>query len=101
MHGTGERLQGELADDPAAAWLTTIGDVAHIDVRATLMTHDEAVIFIQYRGKTNVSQGLGFHPIYVTPVFETADPRYTWLNHVQAVGKGDLKTLTYEWFELR
>ena len=27
---------------------------------------------------------------YVAPVFETGDPRYAWLNAVQAVGKGKL-----------
>ena len=42
-------------------------------------------------------------PIYVAPLFETGDPRYSWLNSIQAVGKGllDGNRLSYEWFEAR
>ena len=40
-----------------------------------------------------------------TPVFETGDPRYSWINEVQAVGKGvlsaDKTRLDYEICELR
>ena len=39
------------------------------------------------------------------PVFETGDPRYRWLNLVQAVGKGimsaDLSRIDYEVYELQ
>ena len=44
-------------------------------------------------------------PSTIAPVFETGDPRYSWLNEVQAVGKGilsaDLTTLDYEICEVR
>jgi hypothetical protein len=42
--------------------------------------------------------------IYVAPRFETGDERYTWLNRIQAVGKGTLNqdlSLDYEWYEVR
>ncbi|MGA7912893.1 MAG: hypothetical protein WCC30_15295 [Candidatus Dormiibacterota bacterium] len=39
------------------------------------------------------------------PLYDTADPRYAWLNKIQAVAKGvvtpDLSRLDYEIFELR
>jgi hypothetical protein len=42
---------------------------------------------------------------FITPVLETGDPRYQWLNLVQAVGKGimsaDLSRVDYEVYELQ
>jgi Protein of unknown function (DUF3237) len=104
----GDRLRGEMAGAAAADWLL-IGPegTGTIDVRAALRTDDGAVIFVQYNGKSlgDFSQGLQWPVIiYVTPRFETGDERYTWLNSVQAIGKGivyeDL-TLEYEWYEVR
>ena len=41
---------------------------------------------------------------FVAAVFETGDPRYQWINSIQAAGKGilsaDLRTVEYELFEL-
>ncbi|MDJ0657696.1 MAG: DUF3237 domain-containing protein [Xanthomonadales bacterium] len=98
---TGERLNAKMKGRAAADWLTIVGSVATIDVRATVETDDGALIYIQYRGRADVSQGIGSSPVYVAPTFETSDPRYQWLNCIQAVGKGDLKALRYEWMELR
>ena len=41
--------------------------------------------------------------MYVSPLFETGDPRYAWLNTIQAVGKGEFvgSNLHYEWYEVR
>jgi len=30
-------------------------------------------------------------PVYITPLFETSDERYAWLNKIQAVGKGTVE----------
>jgi len=102
----GDRLRGELLGAAAADWMI-IGPegTALVDVRATLQTDEGAIIFVQYSGRMDVSQGLRF-PLtaYVAPVFETGDERYTWLNRVQAVGKGILNedlSLDYEWYEVR
>ena len=42
-------------------------------------------------------------PLYVAPLFETGDERYTWLNCIQAIGKGELDgtALAYEISEVR
>ena len=102
----GDRLRGELLGAAAADWMI-IGPegTALVDVRATLQTDEGAIIFVQYSGRMDVSQGLRF-PLtaYVAPVFETGDERYAWLNRVQAVGKGILNedlSLDYEWYEVR
>jgi hypothetical protein len=96
----GERLRGKLKGRAAADWVTIAGPVATLDVRASFETHDGAVVFVQYRGRLNVGTG---GPIYVAPLFESGDERYSWLNGIQAVGKGELNgnLLHYEWFEVR
>ncbi|GAB5413840.1 MAG: hypothetical protein Cons2KO_14430 [Congregibacter sp.] len=101
MSLSGARLNAELAGRAAADWLTIAQDVATIDVRATLETHDGANIYLQYRGRTDVSAGLGSSPVIVAPIFETSDERYLWLNAVQAIGKGDIAALRYEWYEIQ
>lgn len=97
------RLTGSLKGRAAADWLLLHGSVGVLDVRVTIETDDGAVIFAQYNGRMDVSEGLGARPVYVAPRFETGDPRYAWLNLVQAVGKGHFSglSLRYEWYEVR
>jgi len=66
-------------------------------------TDDGALIYITYEGRADWSEGPGTKPIYMAPKFETSDERYTWLNAVQAVGKGQLGagTVSYEIAEVR
>ena len=96
----GERLEAELEGRAAADWLTIAANVATIDVRATLRTHDDALLYVRYTGRSDVTGGIGTSPIIVAPVFETSDERYLWLNAIQAIGKGDLATRRYQWFEV-
>jgi hypothetical protein len=95
----GERIKGKGHGRASADWVTLIGTVATLDVRATFETDDGAIVLVQYRGRTDLAEGT----IYVAPLFETGDPRYAWLNAIQAVGKGKLDGthLTYEWHEVR
>ncbi|KAA0234205.1 MAG: hypothetical protein JJLCMIEE_01884 [Acidimicrobiales bacterium] len=99
----GERIKGKMKGHATADWLLVHGTVGTLDVRATFETHDGALVFAQYNGRTDTSAGPGGAPIYVTPRFETGDERYSWLNAIQAVGKGTLdgNRLSYEWYELR
>lgn len=103
----GERFQATLAGAAAADWMVRSGAIGVIDVRMAVRTHDNALIYIQYGGRldlTNPGAGL---IAYVAPVFETGDERYTWLNAIQAVGKGKLTLkdgaalIDYEFFEVR
>jgi hypothetical protein len=99
----GERLRGKNKGVAAADWLI-IGPegTGTVDARATIETHDGALIYVYYEGRRDFSQGMEA-PIYTAPKFETGDERYAWLNKIQAVGKGilDGTTLTYEVYELR
>ena len=101
---SGERLSGRLATATAFDWLVdSEAGVGAIDVRFVLRTDDGALIHISYRGRSDHSQGPATMPLYSAPLFETGDPRYTWLNLVQAVGKGVVKdsVIHYEIYELR
>ena len=102
----GDRLSGEMVGSAAADWLL-IGPegTGTLDVRWAFRTDDGAIIFTQYHGRADVSEGLNLPlTIYVAPLFETCDERYMWLNRIQAIGKGIVhedSSLDYEWYEVR
>ena len=87
---TGERLNATLASPAAADWLVRTGAIGVVDARIALRTHDDALIYMSYGGRLDLSNPAAGLYAYVAPVFETGDPRYVWLNAVQAVGKGKL-----------
>jgi hypothetical protein len=103
----GPRLRAQLKQGVAAAdWLVVSSDgTGFIDIRLTLETDDGGLIYVSYSGRRNmadVARGIDA-PVYVAPLFETSDPRYTWLNTIQAVGKGTVEgdLRVYEMYELR
>jgi hypothetical protein len=76
-----------------------------LDVRLTLRTHDGALIAMTYGGRfvrpAEVRDELADperralvspdrYYFRTTPLFETGDPRYAWLNDVVAIGSGYL-----------
>jgi hypothetical protein len=94
----GPKLQGEILPG-GGDWLLVGSDgVGRVDVRATIRTHDDALIHYEARGIIKIpvdglerlaaGEVLPFAETYVrtTPKFETADERYTWLSEVVAVG---------------
>jgi uncharacterized protein DUF3237 len=98
----GERLRATVKGRSNADWLVIgPGGVGTLDVRALAETDDGALIFIQYNGRMHASSPMG--PIYNAPRFETGDPRYDWLNRIQAVGKGRMEgmRLIYDVYEVR
>ena len=103
----GERLRAHLkAGVSAGDWLIVGPDgTALIDIRLTLETDDGAIIYVEYQGRRDFSQvyeGVDA-PVYIAPRFETSDERYSWLNKIQAVGKGlvDGDSRVYEIYEVR
>ena len=105
---SGERLNATLAGPAAADWLVRTGAIGVIDARLTLRTDDGALVYMRYGGRLDLSNPAAGMFAYVAPVFETGDPRYAWLNKVQAAGKGRLTMaadgtgrLDYEFFEIR
>jgi hypothetical protein len=94
----GPKLRGELLPG-GGDWLLVGSDgVGRADIRATIRTHDGALIHYESRGiikvpadgleRLGAGELLPFDETYVrtTPKFETADERYAWLTEVVAVG---------------
>jgi hypothetical protein len=94
----GPKLRGEILPG-GGDWLQVGTDaVGRVDVRATLRTHDDALIHYEARGiikipsdgLTRLAAGevLPFEETYVrtTPRFETSDERYAWLSETVCVG---------------
>jgi hypothetical protein len=99
-HFEGPRLKGKVMPD-GADWVVRRSDGATvIDVRLGLMTDDGAAIAMAYTGLLCIAEGavgrfrrnesVAYEETYIrtTPRFETADPRYDWLNRVIAVANG-------------
>lgn len=97
----GERLRGTLQPAPGGDWLLLRPDGATIlDVRVTLETDDRQLIYMTYRGvrhgpaavMARLAKGEAVDPasyyFRTTPVFETASPKYDWLNRIVSVATG-------------
>jgi len=95
----GERLRGSIVP-PGGDWVTARTDRSvQLDVRLTLVTDDDAVILMQYKGIAEPNLGVARS----APQFETGDDRYLWINNVQGVGVGTLHPeggVTYEVYSL-
>jgi hypothetical protein len=77
--------------------------VGTFDARCTWRTDDGAIIYVTYTGRSlvpaDVSEAFrdpakphvdpSRYKLHIAPVFETADPRYAWLNATLAVGVGE------------
>jgi hypothetical protein len=86
---------------PRGDWLQPLASgVTRIDVRLTMLTDDEQLIFISYNGvvahseqsAAKMAAGGVMTPadgayFVVAPTFRTGSEKYGWLNRVQAVGK--------------
>jgi hypothetical protein len=96
----GERLSGQVLDS-GNDWHPVRGDGAvTLDVRLVLKTSDDAMIGMAYRGirhgapevLARLDRGKEVDPasyyFRISAVFETATPKYDWLNRLLAVGVG-------------
>ena len=85
---------------PTGDWLRAMpAGCLRVDARMSLQTTDGALIYVSYGGVISVTpqnfarmaggETLTSEDMYfiTTPCFQTAHPKYAWLNHVQAVGK--------------
>ena len=95
----GERLRGRVVGAGGDWAMPGPGGAMLLDVRQVLETDDGAVVYVSYHGRCDRTRGT----YTVAPTFETSDERYTWLNLVQAVGKGTFADgwLDYEMYEVR
>lgn len=85
----GERLRGKVlpgGDD----WTVKRADgVIELDLRITLQTEDSALVYLTFAGlRDDAAPGA---PYFRTlPRFETASPKYAFLNRLLAVGAGEI-----------
>ena len=82
----GQKLKGTAL--PVADWILARPDgVNELNVRVTLKTDDDQLIYITYRGLMYTPKG-GELYWRTTPIFETGAAKYEWLNMIIAVGVG-------------
>ncbi|MDO8617036.1 MAG: DUF3237 domain-containing protein [Dehalococcoidia bacterium] len=96
----GPRLKGEVLPGGGDWALIRPDGALQLDVRATLRTHDGALIYASYGGLIVASQEvyarifrgedvpLSEYYFYTNPVFQTGAPQYDWLNRTLAIGRG-------------
>jgi hypothetical protein len=103
---TGGRFEGPrlkaTVQTPAGDWITNRADGSYkLDVRLTLKTDDGALILVTYNGVGQTTQAGA--SLRIAPLFETGDPRYTWLTRLQAVGVGERvgTAVTYDIYALK
>jgi hypothetical protein len=104
MHGP--RLQGTVLP-VGGDWLLLRRDgIGLVDVRLTLQTHDDALIYAAYTGVLDFGpEGYekflaGELPetcrVRTAPRFQTSHPGYVWINRLQclAIGEADMRSAT-------
>lgn len=101
---TGPKVRGKLRAE-GGDWLTMRADgVCVLDVRATVETHDGALIYVAYSGVADFGED-GYQrflrgelpavlAIRVAPRFSTAHPDYLWVNRLQCIGIGEFHSAT-------
>lgn len=97
----GPRFRGEILPG-GGDWLVLRRDGSlQLDVRATLRTHDGALVYMVYRGvrhgppeviaRLNAGEAVDPSSYYfrIAPFFETGAEAYAWLNGLVCVGIGE------------
>jgi hypothetical protein len=97
----GQELRGTVLPSPGGDWLLLRRDgVLMLDVRITLRTHDDALIYMSYRGMRHgpqwvldrLNRGEKVDPseyyFRTAPLFETSSEKYSFLNRIISVATG-------------
>lgn len=98
---TGPRLKGTVIP-PGGDWIVQRPDGSRVlDVRILLQTDDGQKIYMSWRGIAYTPPGGTFNA-RIVPMFETAAPKYEWLNNVVAVGvyRPDLGKIAYRVYRI-
>jgi hypothetical protein len=96
----GSALRGTILPSGGDWFVQRPDGVLELDVRLALRTDDEQLIYARYWGildneppaPQSGGQDGGAAPRQywrITPVFETASPRYAWLNRIVTIGVGE------------
>jgi len=98
---SGHGIKGTIVA-PGGDWIVQRPDGSRIlDVRILLQTDDSQKIYMSWRGIAYSSPG-GVLFARILPLFETAAPKYAWLNNVVAVGvyRPDLGKIAYRVYRI-
>ncbi|HEY3883820.1 MAG TPA: DUF3237 domain-containing protein [Vicinamibacterales bacterium] len=82
----GERLRGKVLAG-GGDWVTTRNGMMTLDLRIALETDDGSLIHMTFTGIRDAANGY----FRTVPRFETAAPRYAFLNRLLAVGTADIR----------
>lgn len=103
---SGERLSGAVLEGGADWQVIRSDGVAQLEARFTMRTHDGALLYVRNFGFRHgapeviarLFSGEVVDPstyyFRMTPLIETGDPRYAWLNALILVGSG-MRTRTH------
>ena len=101
----GPRLHGEVLPGGGDWALFRPGGTMTLDVRLTLRTHDDALVYMTYGGRWSTPPALraemadpaqryridpARYYFRTNPLFETGAEQYAWLNDIVCVGSGYL-----------
>ncbi len=96
----GPKVTASMVGKSAADWLTVGPDGSYgtLDVRATLKTDDDELIYMEYSGRIDLTTG----KVVSAPLFQTGAEKYDWMNRIQAVGVGQNgpDSLVYEMYQV-
>lgn len=86
----GDRLRGKVLPGGADWVVKRLDGVFELDLRITLETDDGALVHMTFEGIRD--DGAPGAPYFRTlPRFETAQPKYSFLNRLLAVGVGEIR----------
>jgi hypothetical protein len=104
----GERLSGRVLPGGADWQVIRSDNVAQLDARYTLETHDGALVYVRNEGLRHgppeiiqkVSRGeavdAASYYMRTVPHFETGDARYAWLNRLVCIATGARRATSVE-----
>jgi hypothetical protein len=107
-HFSGDRLSGRVLPGGADWQVIRADGVADLDARYTLETTDGALIYVRNRGYRHgpgdvldkLAAGTPVDPalyyMRTTPLFETGERRYAWLNRIICVATGARRAASVE-----
>jgi hypothetical protein len=111
----GDRIRGTILPIIGSDLLLVRADgSAQQDVRMLLQTDDQAIVLMTYRGvrhasdevNARIARGESVSPadyyLRTAPFFETASPKYAWINKLVSVGVGERRAdnVIYKVFEV-
>lgn len=101
VEADGPRLTATMAGAAGADWLTLAPDRSYgiLDVRVTLQTPNDDLIYVEYSGRIDMT---GERGAVAAPTMQTGSEEYEWVNRSQFVAVGEKLPdgLIYELFEV-